>query len=195
MKPMTIQRSARVLKLVLLLFILSIPSKAFAAQISGVWFNENYFDQGINMSLQGTGLKSYFFYRAFAAGFYKGQGDSSDLLENCPKRIEVEYFVNIPGHALNDFTLNIMKNNITKAELEALQEQIWQMSQYFVDLKSGDRFSITYIPHVGTKFEHNGKLVGIIEGRAFAKALFSVWIGKKPFDLHLKEQVLGKTHQ
>ena len=65
------------------------------------------------------------------------------------------------------------------------------MRKYFVDLKAGDRFSLTYIPAIGTKFEHNACLVGTIKGRAFARALFSVWIGQKPFDHELKDEVLG----
>jgi len=187
----TIQSKSQIQRLGFFLFFLFISFNASAAEISGVWFNENYLDQGINMSLQGTGLKSVFFFKAFAAGFYKGQGDDSDLLGNYPKRIEVQYFINIPGEKLNNFTIDVMKNNVSKSDFEALKEQIKQMGKYFVDLRPGDRFSLTYIPDIGTKFEHNGYLIGIIKGSAFAKALFSVWIGKKPFDNRLKEDVLG----
>ncbi len=166
-------------------------NNAVAAQISGVSFDDNYLDSGFKMSLQGTGYENFLFFKAFAAGFYKVQGNDSDLLGNYPKRIEVKYFVNIPGEMLNNFTINVMKNNVGPAEIEALKDDIVQMGKYFVDLKSGDRFSLTYIPSVGTKFDHNGHLVGIIKGEDFARALFSVWIGNKPFDSHLKAQVLG----
>ncbi|MBF0490914.1 MAG: chalcone isomerase family protein [Candidatus Omnitrophica bacterium] len=191
MIDITNQPSRKIRKAAFLLFFLLVSSNVFAQQISGVWFNENYMDQGINMSLQGTGLKSLFFFKAFAAGFYKGQGDDSDLLGNYPKRIEVEYFVSIPGQKLNNFTIDIMKQNTSPADLEILKDEVREMGKYFVDLKPGDRFSLTYIPLVGTKFAHNGQLVGIIKGQEFAKAIFSVWIGKKPFDSRLKEQVLG----
>ena len=164
---------------------------AHAAEISGVWFNDSYLDQGINMSLQGTGLKTLFFIKAFAAGFYKGESQSSDILGDFPKRIEVQYFVSIPGQKLNNYTFERMKDNVSTEDLEALKNEIKLMGKYFVDLKAGDRFSLTYIPHVGTKFEHNGQIVGIVSGIQFAKALFSVWIGKKPFDFRLKQEVLG----
>ena len=189
----TYQQSSKIRKATFLIFFLLLSSNVFAQQISGVLFNENYIDQGINMSLQGTGIKSLLFFKAFAAGFYKGQGEESDILGNYPKRIEVEYFVSIPGAKLNNFTIDVMKNNVSPAELELLKDEIKLMGKYFVDLKPGDRFSLTYIPSVGTKFAHNGQLVGIIKGQEFAKALFSVWIGKKPFDSRLKEQVLGLT--
>jgi len=176
---------------IFLAFLFLISFNAHAAEISGVWFDENYVDHGINMSLQGIGIKRLLFFKAFAAGFYSEQGHDIDLLDNCPKRIEVEYFVNIPGEKLNNFTIEVMKNNVSEFELGSLKEKIREMGKYFVDLKPGDRFSLTYIPSVGTKFVHNGHLVGIIKGGEFAKALFSVWIGKRPFDDRLKEQVLG----
>ena len=179
MIKITYQVVSRIILPLILLFLFT--SNVIAAQISGVWFNENYLDHGINMSLQGTGLKSLLFFKAFAAGFYRGQGSDTDILGDYPKRIEVEYFVSIPGRKLNNFTIDAMK------------DEIKLMAKYFVDLKPGDRFSLTYIPSVGTKFAHNNHLVGIIKGQEFAKALFSVWIGKKPFDNHLKEQVLGKA--
>ncbi len=166
---------------------------AFALEIAGVRFNESYLDQGVKMSLQGAGLKTMFLFKAFAAGFYKAQGDDSDLLGNYPKRIEAEYFVNIPGEKLNNFTIETMRKNVTEDEWEFLKTEIKQMGEYFVDLKAGDRFSLTYIPAIGTQFSHNGNLVGTIKGIEFAKALFSVWIGENPFDDRLKEQVLGKN--
>ena len=191
MIKITYQVVSRIILPLILLFLFT--SNVIAAQISGVWFNENYLDHGINMSLQGTGLKSLLFFKAFAAGFYRGQGSDTDILGDYPKRIEVEYFVSIPGRKLNNFTIDIMKNNVSPIVLDAMKDEIKLMAKYFVDLKPGDRFSLTYIPSVGTKFAHNNHLVGIIKGQEFAKALFSVWIGKKPFDNHLKEQVLGKA--
>ncbi len=176
---------------IILLLLILITSNVNAAEIAGVRFNELYQDHGASMVLQGTGLKSMFFIKAFAASFYKGPGSDGDLLGNFPKRIEVEYFVTIPGAKLNAFTIDTMKDNVSPADLKAIADKIKEMGRYFVDLKPGDRFALTYIPNVGTKFEHNDRLVGIVKGAAFARALFAVWIGDKPFDNKLKKQVLG----
>ncbi len=181
-------------KITALLIVLFIGLTAFsshAAEISSIKFNEIYEDNGIRMKLQGTGLKSVLFIRAFVAGYYSGTSDLTDPVGEFPKRIEVEYFVKIPAKKLNRFTIDQMKLNISESEFKNLDDQIKLMGQYFVDLKPGDRFALTYIPGTGTQFSHNGNLTGIIEGSEFAKALFSVWIGKKPFDINLKNQVLG----
>lgn len=162
-----------------------------AAEISGVYFNPKFQDEGIEMNLQGMGLKSMVFFKAFVAGYYSEEGSIANPLDNVPKRIEVEYFVNIPAKKLNAYTVERMLKNVSKSEFRAIQEEVELMSQYFVDLNAGDRFSLTFIPDIGTKFAHNGVVTGVIEGEEFSKALFSVWIGDKPFDQKLKRQILG----
>lgn len=176
---------------VALLYVLTLSFNANADNILGVNFEKVYSDEGISMNLQGTGLKTMVFFKAFAAGYYKNDQEIQEDLGEFSKRIEVEYFVKIPGKKLNNFTIDIMKDNITKEEFNAISNEIDLMGKYFVDLKPGDRFSLTYIPGVGTKFAHNNKVTGVIKGNAFAKALFSVWIGEKPFDSSLKEKILG----
>ncbi len=163
---------------------------ANAAEISGVVFNEKYEDNGIKMSLQGLGQKNVLLFKAFVASFYRDETVNEEVLGKFPKRIEVEYFVKIPGIKLHNFTIDSMKDNISEDEFANLKNEIVLMTNYFADLKPGDRFSLTYLPGVGTQFAHNGRVTGIIEGSHFARALFSVWIGEKPFDSELKRQIL-----
>ncbi len=183
-------KSTKVIILLLLhLFTLSFNAKA--DDILGVNFDKVYSDEGISLNLQGTGLKTMVFFKAFAAGYYRDDEETQEVLGEFSKRIEVEYFVKIPGKKLNNFTIDTMKDNVTKEEFNAISNEIDLMGKYFVDLKPGDRFSLTYIPGVGTKFAHNNEVTGVIKGNDFAKALFSVWIGENPFDRSLKEKILG----
>lgn len=161
------------------------------ADFSNSRFQPNHSEDGVEMSLRGTGLKQVIFVKAFVAGFYQVPGAEADVLEDVAKRIEVEYFVNIPGRKLNRFTIQNMKANVTPETFDSIENEVKEMGKYFVDLKPGDRFSLTYIPNVGTKFAHNGELVGTITGREFARALFAVWVGERPFDEGLKNQILG----
>lgn len=179
---------------ILMLCLIGASSYVHAAEIAGVRFSEFYQDQGVRMSLQGTGLKNMLFFKAFVAGYYTDVPKRSDLLGEFPKRIEVEYFVRIPGKKLSNYTVEQMRENVSSEDLAKLQSKIDRMEKYFVDLKPKDRFALTYIPGVGTKFAHNGKLTGIIEGEDFARALFAVWLGERPFDPVLKEQIAGLSN-
>lgn len=148
--------------------------------------------EGYSFELQGKGYKRVLFMKAFDAGFYTTSGVSKDdLLEDVPKYLEVEYHVSIPGKSLTDYTITHMKRNVTREEFSELKEEVRLMGEYFVDLKPHDRFSLTYLPGVGTQFIHNGKMVGVVSGDKFGRALFSVWIGAKPFDPKLKRKILG----
>jgi len=52
-------------------------------------------------------------------------------------------------------------------------------------------FDITYQPGVGVVAFKDGKELGTIKGMEFKKALFGIWLGKKPADDDLKENMLG----
>lgn len=148
--------------------------------------------EGYSFELQGRGYKRVLFMKAFDAGFYTTPGVSKDdLLKDVPKYLEVEYHVSIPGKSLTDYTITHMKRNVTREEFSELKEEVRLMGEYFVDLKPHDRFSLMYLPGIGTQFAHNGEVVGVVSGDKFGRALFSVWIGSKPFDPNLKRKILG----
>jgi hypothetical protein len=180
------------LQIFLLVFGLFLSTNSHAAEILGVHFQDNYKEEGIHLSLQGIGVKTSFFIKVFVAGFYKDDRIATNILGQYVKKIEVEYFVNISAEKMNDFTIKSMRRNISSSEFEQITEQIALMNQYFVDLKPGDRYALTFIPNVGTRFIYNGQLLGTIKGATFAKALFSTWLGEKPFDRKLKNKILGK---
>ena len=60
------------------------------------------------------------------------------------------------------------------------------------EIKENDIYDIVYIPSKGVVMFKNGKIQPIIEGYDFKKALFSIWLGKKPADDGLKNELLGK---
>ena len=175
-------------KLPLMILFISIASSSHAKE----QFPSTYKSSGEEMVLKGTGTKRVFLMKAFVAGLYSDDTvEAKDVLTNVPKRIEVSYFVNIPGEKLTKYTERMMEKNTTPQTLAMLEEQIKLMGKYFVDLKPGDRYALTYLPQTGTEFEYNGKVVGVIAGEDFAHALFSVWIGKNPMDKTIKNKILG----
>ena len=59
--------------------------------------------------------------------------------------------------------------------------------------KSGQVLAITYAPGKRTSVEVQGAKAAetvTVEGKDFADALFSVWLGKHPVDDDLKEEML-----
>ncbi len=163
-----------------------------AAELYGKKFSEKIQEQNTALTLKGIGVKSYFFIKVFVAGFYTTENlNTTDLLSDVPKRLEVAYFYNIPGAKLAVETRRRMILNTTPQEFDQIKDRVHVMDSYFVDLKPGDRYVLSYIPNRGTFFIYNGNVTGKIEGSDFAKALFAVWIGAEPIDQTLKANLLG----
>lgn len=180
-----------VILMVLLTFVFATESKA--EEYEGVKFDNAYFDEGRELVLQGIGMKRFLFMKAFVAGLYLEKNeDAMEVLDNVPKHLEVSYFLSIPGHKLSSYTKSIMKRNISKEEYHRLEHELDKMESYFVDLEPGDRFSLTYLPDVGTKFAFNGNIIGVIKGEEFGRGIFSVWLGDQPMDQHIKQKILNE---
>ncbi len=174
------------------IFSLFLAFSLEAAVLNGKTFNDRIELHNTVFKLKGLGVKSYVFVKVFVAGFYVEENFKEyDVLEDGPKRLEVAYFYKIPGAKLAVETSRRIKLNTNQQEFNQIKDRVHMMNSYFVDLNPGDRYALTYIPNQGTYFTYNEKLIGKIEGKDFAKALFAVWIGKEPINHSLKESLLG----
>ena len=68
---------------------------------------------------------------------------------------------------------------------------MWTLSKKS-PIAEGDVFDIVYVPGTGVESYKNGKLQSTIKGLDFKKALFGIWLSKKPADVNLKKAMLGK---
>lgn len=178
---------------VLLIVISLVPTgAAFSAEMYGKVFVEDMEVQGTPLTLRGIGSKTYIFIKVFVAGLYVApDAGARAVSDDIAKRLEVAYLYPVPGRKLAVETRRRIQLNTTAQEFMAIKDRVDVMDRYFVDLKPGDRYALTYIPGVGTLFSLNGNIAGTIPGYDFAKALFSVWIGEKPINPSLKEALLG----
>ena len=77
---------------------------------------------------------------------------------------------------------------------KATKDEIDSFMKFYNDaFKSGDIITIQYQPGKGVDFSKNGELRGNIKGLPFKKALFGIWLGSKPADSSLKDDMLGKV--
>ena len=72
-----------------------------------------------------------------------------------------------------------------------LQERLKKLGAMIPDVKEGDEIAFTWVPEKGVQVAVRGTDRGAIEGRDFADALFSVWLGPNPVDEDLKKALLG----
>jgi len=155
-------------------------------------FKSEFHAGALDLKLRGVGVKTLFMMRLFVAAFYvMPQVQVNDVLNDVPKHLEVKFYTYIPSAAFTNYTIDRMKANVSIEEFNGLRNRFKRMGELFPNIVNGDVLTLTYEPGKGTTFVHNGMVRGSIEGADFAKAIFATWIGPKPFDHILKNQVLG----
>jgi hypothetical protein len=58
-------------------------------------------------------------------------------------------------------------------------------------VKEGNTMTLAYSPQKGTSLLVDDKELGAFDGKAFAEAVFSIWLGPKPPSEELKSGMLG----
>jgi len=77
------------------------------------------------------------------------------------------------------------------AGYEKLASRFEQLKRAIPALKSGDTFFATYRPGSGLEVRHGQKHLVTLAGADFARAMFLIWLGKKPPNQGLKTGLLG----
>lgn len=149
-----------------------------------------------DMVLLGTALKRFLAFRVVTVDLYIAKEfEQQDVLSDIPKRLEVNYHVNIPKHELDRATIKGIEKNFSLQQVQRLMPGINQINSYYPDIKAGDQIAVTYIPQQGSQVELNGQIQGIVPGADFANAFFSIWVGENPVDEQAKLKLLGQYSQ
>jgi hypothetical protein len=173
------------------LFLLIAPTTA--ATIEGVTFTESYQAENTSLQLNNVGLLRYrVLIKAYVAALYLAEGIQADaVLTDVPKRLELHYFWAINGPDFGKAADTILADNVPAETLQSLRSRLDRLNTLYENVKPGDRYSLTYIPGRGTELALNGVPKGTIEGADFAAAYFAIWLGQKPLDRSLRDQLLA----
>ena len=176
----------------LLAALCAIPRTGMAAQIDGQDFPATLTADGQPFALHGVGHLIYrVFFTAYCSALYLAPGTAaSEVLEDVPKRLELHYFYAISAADFVKATDATIGDNISAATLTAIRPRVDALNRLYVDIKSGDRYALTYVPGTGTELSRNGSALGTVPGADFAHALFAIWLGDKNIDNRLRTSLL-----
>lgn len=149
---------------------------------------------GARLVLEGAGLFRWkYFLKVYAAAHYVGEGAKGlDADADVPRRLEIAYFVGISGKDFGLAAEELLGDALTPQQLAPLRERLGQLHRAYVDVKSGDRYALTYVPNRGTELSLNGRPLALVEGADFARAYFGIWIGRRPIDVGLRNALLPR---
>lgn len=177
-----------------LIVLLVATTSTAASSLHGVSFEEHRRIGDQELRLHSVALLRYrVVFKGYVAALYLGEGVTPEqVMQDVPRRLEIEYFWAIPADAFQQVTREGIARNVDARELADLEARIERFNRFYADVQPGDRYSLTYLPGIGTELSLNGERRGVIEGEDFAAALFSIWLGEEPFDDGLKAKLLGR---
>lgn len=186
----------RYLLICLFMFCCSIPVAVDAREIAGVQIAETIEgENGVSLNLNGVGLRNKLFFKIYIAQLYleKKEKNADKVLASDSQKTMRMYFLydEVAKDKLVAAWNEGFEGNLSKEQLTKLESRITAFNSMFETAKKGDLVSLDYIPEVGTRVVTNGALKGVIEGKDFADAMFSIWLGKKPVTTELKQSLLG----
>ena len=152
-----------------------------------------------DLQLNGLGIRSIFFFRAYVAGLYlvqKTQNGSTAISASGPKRLQLRMLLDVSAQDINQALVDGMRKNVNDAQWAAMQERVAVFSATINALgntRSGDTIDLDFVPERGLSLAINGKAQNVlIAGADFYQALLAIFVGDDPVDTRLRNGLLGQ---
>jgi hypothetical protein len=163
------------------------------AEIEGVRFAREIEAGDRTLPLRSLGLLRYRgLFKGYVAALYAEPGlDAGALLDDVPKRLELEYFWRIDGSKLGPAAEAVLRRSLDPSQYARLAPALERLHRAYEDVAPGDRYALTYLPGRGLELTRNGEAKVLVPGAELARAYFGIWLGRDPLDLALRDQLLG----
>lgn len=180
--------------LVTLALALLVATPALARKFEGVNLPETVTVEGKELKLNGAGLRKKFVFSVYVAALYlenPSRQASEVINSDQPKQVVMVMLRDLDKKSIVDAIREGFQKNAGE-KLPALKERLDKFAASVPDVKKGDNLTITYVPGEGTTVTSKTGKAAKVEGKDFADALFSVWLGQNAVQDSLKDGMLGK---
>jgi hypothetical protein len=163
-----------------------------AGEVAGVKLPDTITVEGKALKLNGMGLRKKVVFKVYVAGLYletPSKDPAAVLSSDQIKSMRLWILRSLKGSQITEAIVEGFEKN-SKAQMGALKARLDKFNAMFPDVKEGDQIEMTYVPGKGTIVTAKGTEKGVIEGKDFADALFSVWLGANPVQEDLKKALL-----
>lgn len=168
---------------------------ADAKTVKGVAIPDSFTAGGTKLVLNGTGIRTKFMMDIYIGALYL-KAKSADSAKICgadePMSVRLHIVSGlITPERMAENTREGFKKS-TGGNTAPYQAGIDRFISTFKDgIKVGDFFDIVYLPGKGTQVFKNGSPKSLVEGLAFKKVLYGIWIGGNSIQADLRKGMLG----
>lgn len=170
---------------------LSIP--LVAGEVAGVKMPDTVTVEGKTLKLNGMGLRKKLMFKVYVAGLYvetPTRAPEAIVSSDQIRRMDLHVLRNLKASQVTEAIEEGFEKN-SKPQMAALSDRLKKFSGLFSDVVEGDQIVMTYVPGKGTSVSVKASEKGSVEGKDFADALFSVWLGPNPVQEDLKKGLVG----
>ena len=170
----------------------TLQTAALARELEGATLADTVTAGEKTLKLNGLGLRKKAMFKVYVGGLYL-EAPSKDagaiLASDQAKAIRLYFLRDLKkGQLVEAFQEGFDANAKDKAAQKAAFDK---MLALIPDVKEGSTLTFTYLPGKGTTLQVADKELGAFEGKAFADAVFSIWLGPKPPSEDIKKGMLG----
>ncbi|MEI6125310.1 MAG: chalcone isomerase family protein [Pseudomonadota bacterium] len=167
-----------------------------AKEIAGVVFPDTLKNDGLDLSLNGAGIRTKFFMDLYIGGLYLKQKESNPqniITADEPMAIQLHIISSLITSEKMEAATREGFVNATAGNTAPLEDNIESFMAVFKEkIQKHDMYALVYVPKQGMKVYKNSKLKAEIPGMAFKQALFGIWLCEKPAQASLKKEMLGQ---
>lgn len=169
-----------------------------AATVDNIEFSDTVQQQsGATLQLNGLGVRHKWFVKVYAAGLYLPETSTQAdrvLASDQARQIRMHFlYKKVSKDKLLATLEKGFADNLSEQELADLANEIAQLRALFKTVYKGDEVILDYTPGAGTEIIFNNESQGLIPGFPFQQAILRVWLGDKPADKKLKQDLLGQS--
>ena len=179
---------------ILILVVMSPVSNA--KEIEGVDMPESLEAGQTKLMLNGAGSRTKFFIDVYVGGLYlkeKSQDPKAIIEDDAPMAVRLHIISSLITSEKMEKAWREGFENATKGNTRAIDSQVEKFIAVFKEkIEENDIFDLIYTPGKGLEVYKNSKLKSLIEGLAFKRALFGIWLSEKPAQKSLKKAMLGE---
>ena len=169
-----------------------------AAEVAGVRLDPHVRIGGVELPLNGAGLRRMFLTDVYVIGLYFAgrAGTADDAIQSPgPKRIALTFLRDVTAQELVNALHEGARDSSSEAEFAEIKPAVEVLSATMLPLrmaKKGDSVALDYLPGTGAQVVVNRQPVGTpIASPALYRALMRIWLGSPPVDERLKRALLS----
>lgn len=169
---------------------------ASARKMAGVTMADQITVDGKTLVLNGMGKReaTMLGVDVYVAGLYlvRRSSDPAAIVNaDEPRRIHMVFVRDVDRDDITEAWTEGFEKNVNEQYLAGLRDRIKTFNSWMTKMRKRGTMTFTYLPGTGTIVEINGQRKGVIEGKDFGAALFTIWLGPKPPNAALKKGLLG----